>query len=146
MQIDAAIDFRNAIRALLVWAYNMPAADAERVGLDQAAMLRDVAQKIEDAVRARNPESQEKPDENHTPKQFANTACSQCGRVFGWGNSGFSHCENHLPFSNPHGNIEAAVIAMFRCPSGAGEKYKRSIYTRRERVARLIADVVTVSD
>lgn len=27
--------------------------------------------------------------------KFAQTWCSQCGREFGPGNHGFSHCENH---------------------------------------------------
>ena len=27
--------------------------------------------------------------------QFRNTFCSQCGKEFGPGDSGFSHCENH---------------------------------------------------
>ncbi len=30
-----------------------------------------------------------------TPK-FTSTSCSQCGKSFGPGDSGFSHCEDHL--------------------------------------------------
>jgi hypothetical protein len=30
-----------------------------------------------------------------SPPKFSETSCSQCGRVFGPGNSGFSHCDQH---------------------------------------------------
>jgi hypothetical protein len=30
-----------------------------------------------------------------TPPRFSRTFCSSCGREFGPGNHGFSHCENH---------------------------------------------------
>lgn len=31
----------------------------------------------------------------HTPPKFPETSCSQCGREFGPGDSGFSHCDQH---------------------------------------------------
>ena len=29
------------------------------------------------------------------PKKFSNVSCSQCGKGFGPGNHGYSHCEDH---------------------------------------------------
>lgn len=31
------------------------------------------------------------------PDKFKNVSCSQCGRDFGQGNHGYSHCEDHAP-------------------------------------------------
>ena len=32
------------------------------------------------------------------PKRFPQTYCSSCGREFGAGNHGYSHCNQHPPF------------------------------------------------
>ena len=36
--------------------------------------------------------------------RFANVSCSQCGRDFGPGDHGFSHCENHRDLT-PNANV-----------------------------------------
>lgn len=36
-----------------------------------------------------------------TALQFDETGCSQCGRTFGPGNHGFSHCKDHAYLTNP---------------------------------------------
>ncbi len=33
--------------------------------------------------------------------RFDQTGCSQCGRTFGPGNHGFSHCKDHAYLTNP---------------------------------------------
>lgn len=36
------------------------------------------------------------------PHQFPMIGCSQCGREFGPGNRGYSHCEDHAGFKAGH--------------------------------------------
>ena len=61
--------------------------------------------------------------------KFANVSCSQCGREFGPGDSGFSHCENHPPYADrwtrlaPLDKSEVTAEA-FRVMTGQMAPYK----------------------
>lgn len=47
-------------------------------------------------------------------KKFANVSCSQCGRDFGPGDHGFSHCEHHLaPLLSFKLNVLDGIRAQF---------------------------------
>lgn len=45
------------------------------------------------------------------PPRFANVSCSQCGREFGPGNNGFSHCEHHPPFRDRWTGLDVTTKA-----------------------------------
>lgn len=43
----------------------------------------------------------------NTEAKFAETFCSQCGKEFGPGTNGYSHCEDHENTSNPYVGMPA---------------------------------------
>ncbi len=57
-------------------------AQAERMGMERAAKMFE-GTNIAAAIRA------------EMGPHFPNVSCSQCGRDFGLGDHGFSHCRNH---------------------------------------------------
>lgn len=85
----------DAVRDLLIDA-RAALADAERMGMERAAkILDDIASGwgtrneygvLKDAATEIRAEME---------PRFPNVYCSQCGRDFGPGDNGFSHCRNH---------------------------------------------------
>ena len=47
---------------------------------------------IDQALRE---QQREKDEASRSPPRFDNVSCSQCGEMFGPGNSGYSHCRDH---------------------------------------------------
>lgn len=61
--------------------------------------------------------------------RFANVSCSQCGKEFGPGDSGFSHCENHPPYRDRWTGLDALtrteiMAEAFRVMTGHMAPYK----------------------
>jgi len=50
---------------------------------------------------------------NTQENKFSETFCSQCGKEFGPGSSGYSHCEDHINTSNPY----TGMPATYNCGS-----------------------------
>ena len=59
-------------------------------------------------------------------KRWDNVGCSQCGRDFGPGDHGFSHCEDHAapcspsPFDPPKGSFQKELERLINCKSIEG--------------------------
>lgn len=65
--------------------------------------------------------------------KFAQTWCSQCGREFGPGNHGFSHCENHAAIDA----LAAKLAKMTRKARKAGKaRWKGTTKAQRSEAMR----------
>jgi hypothetical protein len=62
--------------------------------------------------------------ENKTPK-FQETFCSQCGRAFGAGDSGFSHCDQHADL------VDIDEAGRTPCPRCEGKGWFGPVHINR---------------
>ena len=63
--------------------------------------------------------------------KFEETFCSQCGKSFGPGDSGYSHCEDHDTRSRIKADHTRPRIGPVECPSCHGRGYTNPAFNCR---------------